>query len=127
MQSDVRSTNSFAVQLGVCMTSRWIRDANYQRMPLGNIYFFSGSSSTFRAQVFIQFLNLFSQTVVLLGRVIRPSQGLYLNTGQHKHRINAYTHQRSMPLSGIRTHYPSVRANEDSSYLRPRGYCDRLR
>jgi hypothetical protein len=25
------------------------------------------------------------QTVGLLGRVISPSQGLYLNTGQHKH------------------------------------------
>jgi hypothetical protein len=28
-------------------------------------------------------------------------------------------------LSGIRTHDPSVRASEDSSCLRPRGYCDR--
>jgi hypothetical protein len=27
-------------------------------------------------------------------------------------------------LSGIRAHDPSVRANEDSSCLRPRGYCD---
>jgi hypothetical protein len=29
-------------------------------------------------------------------------------------------------LSGIRAHDPSVRASEDSSCLRPRGYCDRL-
>jgi hypothetical protein len=29
-------------------------------------------------------------------------------------------------LSGIRTHDLSVRAGEDSSYLRPRGYCDQL-
>jgi hypothetical protein len=29
-------------------------------------------------------------------------------------------------LSGIRTHDPSVRASEDSSCLRPRGYRDRL-
>jgi hypothetical protein len=29
-------------------------------------------------------------------------------------------------LSGIRTHDPSVRASDESSYLRPRGYCDRL-
>jgi hypothetical protein len=42
----------------------------------------------------IQFRNHFSQTV---GRVISPSQGLYLNTLQPKHRINAYTHQTSMP------------------------------
>jgi hypothetical protein len=45
----------------------------------------------------IQFLNHFSQTVGLLGRVISSSQSYYLNTGQHKHRINAYTHQTSMP------------------------------
>jgi hypothetical protein len=45
----------------------------------------------------IQFINNFSQTVELLGRVIGPSQGRYLNTGQPKHRINAYTHQTSMP------------------------------
>jgi hypothetical protein len=31
------------------------------------------------------------QTVELLGRVISSSQGLYLNTGQQKHRINTYT------------------------------------
>jgi hypothetical protein len=36
------------------------------------------------------------QTVGLLGRVISPSQGLYLNIGQHRHRINAYTHQTSV-------------------------------
>jgi hypothetical protein len=45
----------------------------------------------------IQFRNYFSQTVGLLRRVIGPSKGRYLNTGQHKHRINAYTHQTSMP------------------------------
>jgi hypothetical protein len=45
----------------------------------------------------IQFRNHFSQTVGFLGRVISPSQGRYLNTGQHKQRINAYTHQTSMP------------------------------
>jgi hypothetical protein len=33
----------------------------------------------------------------LLGRFISPSQGRYLHTGQHKHRINADTHQTSMP------------------------------
>jgi hypothetical protein len=70
-----------------------------------------------------QFRNHFSQTVGLLGRVTSPSQGRYLNTGQHKYRINARTDIHA--LNGIRTHDPSVRAREDSSYLRPRGYCDR--
>jgi hypothetical protein len=45
----------------------------------------------------IQFRNYFLQTVGLLERVISLSQGSYLNTGKHKHRINAYTHQTSMP------------------------------
>jgi hypothetical protein len=55
----------------------------------------------------IQFRNHFSQTVGLLGRVISSSQGLYLNTGQHKHRINAYTHQTSMPCVGLEPTNPA--------------------
>jgi hypothetical protein len=43
------------------------------------------------------FRNHFSQTVGLLGRVISPSHGRYINTGRHKHRINAYTHEITMP------------------------------
>jgi hypothetical protein len=39
---------------------------------------------------FFSFL-IYSQLVGPLGRVISPSQGRYLNTGQHKHRINTYT------------------------------------
>jgi hypothetical protein len=67
---------------------------------------------------------LFStQTVGLLGRVISPSQGRYVHTGQHKHRINA--HADIHALSGIQTHTPSVRASEDSSCVRPHGHCDR--
>jgi hypothetical protein len=67
-----------------------------------------------------QFRNHFSQMVGLLGRVMSSSQGIYLNTGQHKHGINAYT-PNIHALSGIRTNDPSVRASEDSSCLRPRG------
>jgi hypothetical protein len=72
----------------------------------------------------IQFRNHFSQMVALLGREISSSQGLFLNTGQHKHRINAYTHRTSRPLSRIGTHDPSVQASEDSSCLKSRGHCD---
>jgi hypothetical protein len=61
--------------------------------------------------------------VVLLGRVITLSQGRYLNTRQHKHRINANT-QNINVINGIRTHDPSVRASEDNSRLRPQGYCE---
>jgi hypothetical protein len=41
--------------------------------------------------------------------VIFSSQGLYLNTGQHKHRINTYTHQTSMPCVGFE---PTIPASE---------------
>jgi hypothetical protein len=39
----------------------------------------------------IRFRNHLSQTVGLIGRVISPSQGRYLNTGKYKHRINTDT------------------------------------
>jgi hypothetical protein len=64
-----------------------------------------------------------TKEVGLLGRVISPSQGRYLHTGQHKHRINAHTDIHA--LSGIRTHDSSIRASEDSSSLRPRSHRDR--
>jgi hypothetical protein len=47
------------------------------------------------------------QTVGLLGRVITSWQGLYLNTGQHKHRINTYTHQTCMPCVGFEPMIPA--------------------
>jgi hypothetical protein len=70
---------------------------------------------------FFSFL-IYIQSVGLLGRVISPSQGLYLYTGQHKHRINVHKHPC---LSRIRTYDPGVRASEDSSRLRQLGYRDR--
>jgi hypothetical protein len=49
----------------------------------------------------------------------------------HKHRTKQTQNKRIYTpnihaLSGIRTHDPSVRASEDGSCLKPRGYCDRL-
>jgi hypothetical protein len=72
----------------------------------------------------LQFRNLFYTD----GRtpwtsVTSLSQGRYLRTGQHKHRINAYTYIHA--LNDIRTHDPSVRASEDSPCLRPRCHRDR--
>jgi hypothetical protein len=66
----------------------------------------------------------FTQSVGLLGRGIGQSQGRYLHTGQHKHRINAHNTDIHA-LSGIRNHDSSVRADEDSSCVRPHGNCDR--
>jgi hypothetical protein len=53
-----------------------------------------------------------TQSVGLLGRVISPSPGRYLHTGQRKHRIN--TDIRAS--SGIRTHDPSVLARAKTVY-----------
>jgi hypothetical protein len=43
----------------------------------------------------------FTQSVGYLGRVIGPSQGLYLNTRKHKHRLNAHTHTKHPCFSDI--------------------------
>jgi hypothetical protein len=63
--------------------------------------FFTGSTSTFCPGLCFCSFTIILQTVGLLGRVISSSQGLYLNAGQHKHRINTYTHQTSMPCVGF--------------------------
>jgi hypothetical protein len=55
----------------------------------------------------LQFLNL-RQSVGLLGRVIRPSQGLYLYIGQHKQNKRTHT-QTSMPQVGFE---PTIPASE---------------
>jgi hypothetical protein len=92
-------------------------------LPITFLLFFSMALTAHSGpSPLIQFRNHFSQKVGHLGRGISPSQGRYLNTGQHKHRRNAYTHQTSMPWLGFET---TIRASENSSCLRPRGYCDR--
>jgi hypothetical protein len=94
----------------------------------GSIHSFIHSSMALRTLLdpglFFSFVIFFTQSVGLLGRGISPSQGRYLHTGEHKHRINAHTGIRA--LSGIWSHDSNVRAWEDSSCLRPRGHCDRL-
>jgi hypothetical protein len=69
----------------------------------------------------------FLQTVWLLGRGISPTQDRCLNTEQHKqhkHRINIHT-PNIHAFCGTGTHDPGFRMSEDSSCLRPLGYCDR--
>jgi hypothetical protein len=60
------------------------------------ISFFSGSSNPFRASASYSVPYSFFTDGRLLGRVIRSSQGRYLNGGQYKHSLNAYTQQASM-------------------------------
>jgi hypothetical protein len=55
----------------------------------------------------IQFRNHIWQKVGLLRRAISQSQCRYLNTGQHKHRTNAYAHQTSMPWVGFEPTIPA--------------------
>jgi hypothetical protein len=57
----------------------------------------------------IQLRNHSSQTVGLHRRVISLSRGRYLNTGRHKHRINAYTHQTSTTKVGFEPTIPATK------------------
>jgi hypothetical protein len=82
------------------------------------------NGSTALCWALASFVISFTQSVGLLGRVIRPSQGRYLHTQDNTNSINAYI---DIPASsGIRTHEPSISASEDSSCLRPRDHRDRL-
>jgi hypothetical protein len=75
---------------------------------IGRIIFFSMAlPARSGPRPLIQFRNHFSQAVGLLGRVISPSQGRYLNTGQHKHRKNAYKYQTSMLQMGFERTNPA--------------------
>jgi hypothetical protein len=77
-------------------------------------YYFYGSTSLCWASAAFSVSWFYTQSVGLLESGISPSQGRYLHTGQHKHRIK--THNTDIhDLNGIRTHDPSVRASEDSS------------
>jgi hypothetical protein len=89
----------------------------------GGILSLYGSTALIDLDCFFSFL-IHSQSVGLLGRGISPSQGRYLHTERHKHRINAHKHINA--FSGIQNHDLSVRAGEDGSCLRPRGHYHRL-
>jgi hypothetical protein len=49
-----------------------------------SIYLFMDLQPFVEPWPLLQFLNLFTQSVGILGQGIRPSQGRYLNTEQHK-------------------------------------------
>jgi hypothetical protein len=64
------------------------------------------------------------RTVGLLGRVTSSSQGLCLNTGQHKHKINTYTHQTPMFCVGFESTIPtSERGKTVHALGRPHTNC----
>jgi hypothetical protein len=88
-------------------------------------FFFNGSSSTFRAQATYSVPYSF----FTVGRtpwtgdqsVARPLPKHRTTQTQNKRIHTPNIHA----MSAIPAHDPSVRASEDSSYLRPRRYCDR--
>jgi hypothetical protein len=99
--TDVRTSNpTYSWVAG-----HWVRNTGFTEI----IFFSMALPAHSGPRPIIHFRNHFSQTVGLLGRVISPSQGRYLHTGQHKHRINAYTHQTSMPWLGFE---PTIPASE---------------
>jgi hypothetical protein len=64
-----------------------------------SIFFLTGSTAPLGPGLWVFSFKIILQMVGLLGLVISSSQGLYLNTGQHKHRINKY--QTSTPGVGF--------------------------
>jgi hypothetical protein len=73
---------------------------------------FTGSRSPLGPGLWFSSCMIILQTVGLLRRVTSSSQGLYINTGQHKHRKNTYTYQTSMSWVGFAPTIPaSERAN----------------
>jgi hypothetical protein len=97
-------------------------------MAVSLLIYLNGSSYTLGVCFFFFFfffsIFVILQAVGLLLRVISSSQGLYLNTGQHKQ--NKYIHIPNIhALYGIRKHDPGFRASEDSTCLRPLCYRDR--
>jgi hypothetical protein len=57
---------------------------------------------------------IYTLSVGLLGRGISPSQGRYLHTGQHKHRINAHRH----PCLEWNSNPRSQRSSERRQFMR---------
>jgi hypothetical protein len=103
----------------LCLALSIIRDRSYiwykRRFGVGCTFVVSWFASFF-FQWFYSLLGpwplIFSfmiifQTVGLLGRVMSSSKDLYLNTGQHKHRINTYRYRTSMRCVGFESTIPA--------------------
>jgi hypothetical protein len=61
------------------------------------------------------------ESVGLVGREISPTQGFYLHTVQHKHRINA---RRHLCFEWIWIHDINIWEGRNSLCLWPLGHCD---
>jgi hypothetical protein len=76
----------------VLSSSRKPSEYKWEALPLEPVYIYVsayGSTALVDLGRFFSFL-IYTQSVGLLGRGISPSQGHYLHTEQHKHRINVH-------------------------------------
>jgi hypothetical protein len=90
--SDLR-TKTWTCDLRITNTrQQWSVPVFQTTAIISFISFINGSTALFWAPglLFI-FIIYFTKSVGLLGRVISPSQGRYLNTWQHGHRTQAQT------------------------------------
>jgi hypothetical protein len=85
-------------------------------------FYFAGSTAPLDPGLWFFSFMIILRTVGLLGRVISSSQGRYLNTGQHKHRIKTYTCQTSMPCVGFEPTIPASERAKTVHGLRPLGH-----
>jgi hypothetical protein len=86
--------------------TKWSNIDNVEPVPI--IFFFYGCTALVGLGRFSSSL-IYTQSVGLLGRLISPSQGCYLEIGQHKHRINAHRHSYLERDSNQRSQRPSER------------------
>jgi hypothetical protein len=100
-----------------------INDCVTQTAPISRLFFFyCGSTVLIRTQAasHMRFLELFRHMVGLLGRVISPSQGLYLHrTTQHRKTRDKH------PCLGRDSNPRSQQPTGQDPRLRPHGHCDR--
>jgi hypothetical protein len=80
-------------------------------LPFFFTLFFTGSTAPLGPGLYFFSFMIILHTIGLFGRVISSSQGLYLHTGQHKHKINIHTHQTSMPCVEFE---PTISASEQA-------------
>jgi hypothetical protein len=85
------------------------------------LYYYYGTTALYWALADFSIPWSQPQSVGLLGRGMSPSQGLYLHTEQHKHRINAHRH----PCSEWDWN-PGPQCSNEGVRFMPRGHCDRL-
>jgi hypothetical protein len=91
----------------------------FQMINICEHFFFTGSTAPFGPwPLAFQFHDNFTD-----GRIPWASDQLVARL-LLKHRTT-HTHQTSMPCVGFEPTIPAYRASEDSSCLRPLGYCDR--